>query len=192
MDERGEIHSLMPCASCGMMERNLIQALSAVNYKTVSDPTADSSVQSGRSVQTNRGFPSLCRLIVLKWQYGLGANSGPECRKTHYPANEESRKTIECACEPRTRFECVLYTSRTGFYCGLGTTRHENTAPKITRAAFSLLFFFKFFYFCFDIKHYLSQKRIISQVLHLISESLVLRSLWLWMVGWSYKLLTWF
>lgn len=40
MDERGEIHSLLPCASCGVMERNLVQA---VNYWTVSDPTANSS-----------------------------------------------------------------------------------------------------------------------------------------------------
>lgn len=29
MDEIGEIHSLMPCASCGVMDRNL----SAVNYR---------------------------------------------------------------------------------------------------------------------------------------------------------------
>lgn len=32
MDERGEIHSLMPCAPCGM-ERTLIQALNAVIYR---------------------------------------------------------------------------------------------------------------------------------------------------------------
>lgn len=92
MDEIGEIHSLMPCASCGMMDRNLIQALSAVNYKQYL--ILLQTELSELLISINNLFFFLIYPIVLKWHYGLGANLGPQCRKAQQPANKDVVKQL--------------------------------------------------------------------------------------------------
>lgn len=82
----GEIHSLMPCASCGMMERSLCSR-STGPYPIL--------------LWTELSELFLCpRLypIVLKWHWGFRANSGHGRRKkNHTKAAKDCGQIIKCA-----------------------------------------------------------------------------------------------